>query len=362
MSVISDLVTDQRVHKVCMYLHEKNLDVLLVGRSFSNSHVLESRAYRSRRLSCFFRKGPLQYIEFNLRLLLFLLFEPATFLVSNDLDTLAPNYLVSRVKSIRLVYDAHEYFTGVPELMDRPIKRSIWKWLEARMLPKIKRSYTVNNSIRELYKKEYGINMEVVRNLPYRQEVEKPGPEVIPYRLILQGAGMNRDRGIEETILAMKQLPDFFSLLLVGGGSIWNELQLMTKSENLDDRIQFIPTLPFAQLRAVTQTAWLGISMDKPVSPNNTYSLPNKLFDYIHSGIPVVASSLPEVKTIIEQYAVGLCIDQVTPESIASAIQFVYHHPDKYHEWQRNTAIAAAELNWDMETQQLGKVYNGLFS
>ena len=74
----------------------------------------------------------------------------------------------------------------------------------------------------------------------------------------------------------------------------------------------------------------------------------------------MLASSLPEVKTIIEQYSVGLCIEHVTPQSIAAAIQYIYDHPEKYREWQHNTARAARELNWDLETEQLDKVYNRL--
>lgn len=362
VSVISDLVTDQRVHKVCLFLHEKNLEVLLIGRSFSDSGKLESRVYQTRRLACVFRKGPLQYIEFNLRLLFVLLFGRAGLLVSNDLDTLAPNYLVSRLRKIPLVYDAHEYFTGVPELMHRPNKRKIWKWLEARILPRLTSAYTVNESIRDLYKKEYGIHMEVVRNLPNLQVKSPSDKETIPFRLILQGAGMNRDRGIEETILALKILPPSFSLVLVGGGTIWNALHALVEKEKLGDRVQFISKLPFNELRDLTRTAWLGISMDKPVSLNNTFSLPNKLFDYIHSGVPVLASALPEVKKIIEQYGAGVCIDQVTPESIARSVLEIAGNEQRYQWFKRNCTVAARELNWQQETVILEKIYTPFYT
>jgi glycosyltransferase involved in cell wall biosynthesis len=359
MSVISDLVTDQRVHKVCMFLHAKNQDVLLVGRSFKDSKMVEPRPYRTRRLNCTFRKGPIQYFEFNLRLFFFLLFSESKLLVSNDLDTLTPNFIISRWRNVPLVFDAHEYFTGVPELLDRPFKRSIWKWMERLMLPKLNTAYTVNHSIRELYKKEYGIDMEVIRNLPFLT-AEIPQTEGIPFRLILQGAGMNRDRGIEEVILAMKLLPPTISLLLVGGGTLWNELQLLVQTQQLESRVTIISKLPFAELAAITRTAWLGITMDKPVSLNNTFSLPNKLFDYIHAGIPVLASSVPEVKSIIEQYSVGYCIEQVTPESIAAAILFIYEHPEQYQAWKKNTVHAARELNWELESKKLDRIYSAL--
>lgn len=362
VSVISDLVTDQRVHKVCMFLHEKNMEVLLVGRSFQNSPGLELRSYATSRLACVFRKGPLQYLEFNFRLLFFLLFRQATLLVSNDLDTLAPNFLVSRLKKIPLVYDAHEYFTGVPELMDRPVKRKIWKWLERAIMPGLKSAYTVNESIRDLYHKEYGIHMEVIRNLPVLHTPEQTVPDTIPYRMILQGAGMNRDRGIEETILAMKALPDSFSLWLVGGGTIWNELQLLVEKEQLSSRVRFFDRLPFAALQNLTRKAWLGISMDKPVSLNNQFSLPNKLFDYIHAGVPVLASGLPEVKKIVEQFRVGVCIDEVTPGAIAQAVLSLAGDQQQYRRFKINCTVAARELNWQHETVKLERIYTPFYS
>ena len=360
VSVISDLYSDQRVHKVCNYLLSKNVDVLCVGRRFSYSQLLTARDYRVKRLKCFFSSGPMQYLEFNTRLFFFLLANPADLFVANDLDTLAPNYFMSLIRRKPVVYDSHEYFTGMAELESRPFKRKIWKQLERWILPKIRFAYTVNHSIQELYRKEYGIHMEVVRNMPVLKP-SRPGPDNVPnYQLIVQGAGMNNGRGMEELIHAMALLPTQFTLLLVGSGIVWEKCRELTQQLNLTDRIEFRDRVPFEQLAEITRNSWLGLSLDKPVSVNNTYFLPNKIFDYIHAGIPILASSLPEVKAIIEQYSVGYCIEQVTPGSIAAAIQYVYEHPQEYREWQANTAHAAAELNWDLETQQLDKVYNKL--
>src|SRR5689334_15932835 len=119
ISVTSDLVTDQRVHKVSQTLHANGFDVLLVGRKMRKSLPLEKRAYRTKRFALWFEKTALFYMNYNIRLFFFLLFSRVDILLSNDLDTLPANYLVSILRKKPLVYDSHEYFTGVPELQHR---------------------------------------------------------------------------------------------------------------------------------------------------------------------------------------------------------------------------------------------------
>src|SRR5687768_9535502 len=114
LSVTSDLVTDQRVHKVAQTLSNNNYRVLLVGRKLANSLPMDQRTYRTKRFRLWFSKGPLFYANYNIRLFFFLLFSKADILLANDLDTLAANYLVSVIRNKPLVYDSHEYFTGVP--------------------------------------------------------------------------------------------------------------------------------------------------------------------------------------------------------------------------------------------------------
>lgn len=390
MSVISDLNSDQRVHKVALFLHENNCDLLLIGREFSDSLPVSERPYRTRRLRCRCRKGILQYFEFNLRLFWFLIFNKADFFISNDLDTLLPNFIVSKFRGAPLVYDSHEYFTGVPELKYRHLKRKTWKLLERIILPKIRYAYTVNQSISNLYKKEFGIDMKVVRNLPVYTDKQvtylQKDPElkndlilndipkandfpavrnapVFPLSktiLIMQGAGINHDRGYEEAIMSMKFLPDNFLLLIIGNGVVIDQLKSLTISNGLEQKVTFIPKVPYEELGSYTRQAFLGLSMDKPVSINNEFSLPNKIFDYIKAGVPILSSSLPEIRKILEQFGVGRCIDKVDPEIIARNVLEIYNDPETYRRWKLNTSTALKELNWDKEKPVLMEIYRDL--
>ena len=166
VSVTNDLFTDNRVRKVCEFLVKHNFDVTLVGRKLKNSSDLPSLSYKTKRFRLLFTKGALFYANYNLRLFFYLIFHKADILVANDLDTLYANHWAKKFKrKCKLIYDSHEYFIGVPELISRPRVQNFWRRIEKRTLPKADKMYTVNESIAELYRKEYNREIFVVRNI-----------------------------------------------------------------------------------------------------------------------------------------------------------------------------------------------------
>ncbi|MCS7074912.1 MAG: glycosyltransferase, partial [Bacteroidia bacterium] len=154
LSVINDLVTDQRVHKMATTLQTAGWEVLVVGRKLPNSLPLQ-RTYATHRMRLCFQKGKLFYLEFQIRLFLFLIHQPKAILVANDLDTLLPNVLCKWIRKIPVVYDSHEIFTQVPELIHRPISQFIWKTLETWLIPHTNLILTVNRSLVEWFTQSY---------------------------------------------------------------------------------------------------------------------------------------------------------------------------------------------------------------
>lgn len=359
VSVISDLVSDQRVHRVCSFLEEEGYVVELVGRESTRSPLLK-RSYAAERLPMWFSKGVLSYSEFNARLFFRLLFSDADIFVANDLDTLLPNYFIAKWKGRQLFYDSHEYFTGVPELQQNHSKRKAWEKIEKWLLPKLKHLYTVNDSVAGKYRENYGVEMKVVRNLPVYEPVVPAGDGIFPEGkkiLLLQGAGINIQRGAEELVESMLLLPDDFMLYLIGSGDCWEQLKQLTVRWKLEEKVKFIEKVPFQELKKYTAQAHLGFSLDKPLSLNYQLSLPNKIFDYIHAGLPIVASDIPEVKKIITTWDLGMIISDVTPESIATAIKEVFRDEARYCRWKENALNAAGELNWQKEKTILKQIY-----
>ncbi len=363
LSVINDLSTDQRVHKHALTLLKLGYEVTLVGRKKRDSTKLETRKYKTKRLSLIFEKGPAFYSEYNIRLFCYLLFRKAQLLVSNDLDTLLPNYICSKLKGTDLVYDTHEYFTGVPELENRKIVKNIWRGIEKRIFPKLKNVITVNDSIAGLYHKEYGNQIDVVRNIPpslafyktkNRNSLGLPADKKI---VLLQGAGINVDRGAEEAVEAMKYLEGIV-LLIIGGGDVIKVLKEKVINLRLSDKVIFMPKMPYHKLMEYTYNSDLGLTLDKDTNINYRYSLPNKLFDYIQAGIPVLSSSLVEIKNIIEHYNIGEIIEDHHPEHIALSIKSMLFNKKMMEVWKENLKIAAKELCWENEETHLINVYD----
>lgn len=362
VSVISDLVTDQRVQKECRTLHKMGFEVLLIGRKSKRTFLLNDLPFKTIRFHNLFRKGPFMYLFFNVQLLFYLLFKKADVLWSNDLDTLLPNSIVSKLKNYQLVYDSREYFT---ESVIKKTSKKIWEILERTFFPQLKNVITVNNSIKEVYEKQYKVPVTVIRNVPYQLTKTlsdaKPLLPAIKKILVMQGNGLNENRGAEEAILTMQYLPEEFMLYFIGGGTILNNLKLMTHGLKLNNKITFIDLLPYEEMMGYTRQCFLGLIFEKIyVSDEHRFSLPNKFFDYIHAGIPVLSSKAVEIKLIIEEYQLGTFIESFDPKEIAKTVVAISANKEIYNQWKQNTIAAAREFNWENEEKILIHFMNNL--
>lgn len=361
ISVTNDLSTDQRVDKVCNTLTGMGFTVTLVGRLLPESQAL-TRPYCSHRMRLLFRKGPFFYAEYNLRLFFYLLFHKCNLLVSNDLDTLLSNFIVHKIKRVPLVYDSHEYYTETPELINRPFVQGIWQWIEKMIFPKLNDIITVNDSIAGLYYEKYGKKLQVVRNIPRtfkevkamtRKELNLPEDQKI---VLMQGAGINIDRGAEEAIEAIKMVKNAV-LLIIGGGDVIEKLRILAAKPDLEGKVMFLPKMPYNELMQYTRLADVGLTLDKDTNINYRYSLPNKLFDYIHAGIPVLASRLPEISRIVESYNIGMITESHAPVEISRLLNQMLDDDQSRLIWKENLVKAARELNWENEENVLRSVY-----
>ncbi len=356
VSVINDLVSDNRVLRSCSVLQEAGYDLLLIGRKKPGSLPIRGWKIKTNRMRMFFHSGPLFYLFFNLRLFFKLWFSKAGLLFANDLDTLLPNYLVARLKHIPLIYDSHELFCEVPELQNSPFKKRIWQKLEGSLIPRLRNCVTVNESIAEIFENRYGTKFTVIRNIAdvpqdapvkSRQELGLPFSSKI---ILLQGAGINIDRGAEELVEAMCYVKDAM-LLIIGSGDVWPRLEKMVASLNLKNKVFLINRMPAPELRHYTFNADLGVSIDKNTNLNYRYSLPNKIFDYLNAGLPVLASRLPEVEKVLNHCQAGVFIDDHHPQHIAGTINRFFdtksdHNTERIRE-------SASVFSWQTEKQKL---------
>lgn len=358
LSVTNDIATDQRVNRIAGSLRHFSDHITIVGRKRKNSLKPVNTDIRFRRFSLLFNKGPLFYACYNIRLFFYLLFHRFDLLVANDLDTLPANFLISRIKKIKLVYDSHEYFTGVPELVNRDFVRKFWERLEKRMVPKIMHSYTVCDSIADIYNQKYGTSMIAIRNLSYCNlnyqdaSYKKPSDE----KIILYQGSVNKGRGLEMVIDSMQYLDDVI-FRIIGDGDILRDLEGLVAGLGLESKVFFTGRIPPDELVQYTAQADIGISLEENLGLNYYYALPNKLFDYISANIPVVVSDFPEMGSLVKKYDIGIATSIRNARELALLFRSMLEDTESIRKWKRNLLRAASELCWEKEEKKLLEFY-----
>jgi glycosyltransferase involved in cell wall biosynthesis len=364
-SVTNCLCYDQRVLKIAKTVSDLNCDVTLIGRRSGSCCENSDFQFKVRRFRMLTRRGFFFYMFFNVRLFFFLLFHRFDLLVANDLDTLLPNFLVSRIKGIPLIYDSHEFFTGVPEIQNKPFVKWVWITIEKSIFPYLNHVMTVSNSIADEYLRLYGFRPLVIRNCaPSVLNLSGISPKDLGIPsgnllLIYQGAGINMHRGAEELVEAVSAL-EGVSLFIIGSGDVILQLREMVSSAKTDSKIQFFPKMTWQELMRYTKSADAGLSLDRNTNLNYSFSLPNKLFDYLSAGIPVIAGSLPEVDKIIHEFNSGIIIDMVTPDNIKQAIVSLRDNPEILNKLKANAVIASGNITWELESEKIVELYTSI--
>lgn len=357
VAVTNDVSTDYRVHKVCEYLSKKKYVITVYGRVLPNTMQV-NRTYKIIRKKHFFNNNFLFYAEYNIRLFIFLLRSKYDIILANDLDVLPACFFASKLKKCDLVYDSHELFSEGPELQGRKFVQNFWRKLEGYFLPKIKKQYTVSQSIVAFYNKKYHNNMGVVRNIPLLNDKEITEAVSFPTknRTILYQGVLNPGRGIKPMIKALHFIENL-DLIIIGYGKVEDELKAFVIEQNMQNRVHFLGRIERDKLFNYTRLATLGMVLEEPLGLSFQYSLPNKLFDYIHAELPIVAGNLPEISRIVKQHNVGVLVADYYPETIAKTIQNFLDDSTLYNTIKANQKKAKEELCWEIESRKLDKYF-----
>jgi glycosyltransferase involved in cell wall biosynthesis len=330
--------------------------VLLIGRKRKDSIPLKTESYSQERLSCFFDRGFLFYLEYNLRLYFFLSFQKADIICAIDLDTILPVYLVTLLKRQKRVYDAHEIFTEQKEILTRPFIHSIWLMIERFAVPKFKNGYTVNHSIANELEKRYAVKYVLIRNLPkmYTLPVIPPQPE--PW-FLYQGA-VNEGRCFETLIPAMKEVNA--KLVICGKGNFFDQTKRLIKEHGVENKVELRGYVSPAGLLNLTPYAFAGITLFEREGMNQYYSLSNRFFDYTMAGIPQLCVNYPEYAVFNKEYPVAMLIDDTDSKTIVRSLNNLLEDAVSYKQLRLNCLKAREKWNWAHEQHNLIHFYNAL--
>ena len=355
-TVTNDLTYDQRMQKICGSLAAAGYKVILVGRKLHSSVPLIHKEFEQKRLTCWFNTGKLFYAEYNLRLFFYLLFKKMDGICAIDLDTILPVYYISKIKKVIRIYDAHELFCEMKEVKSRPAIYKLWKKIEAQTLPHFKNAYTVNEAIANEFKKMYGIDYGVIRNVAFYNPIV---PEPAKENFILYQGAINEGRCFEHLIPAMADVE--LPLYIYGDGNFLQQAKALVDKFHLHDKVFFKGLLPPAVLKEVTAKALIGLNLVENNGLSYYLSLSNRFFDYLQAGTAQICMNFPAYEELNKEYKVAIELENDSSENIALQINSLIKDTLLRGELEENCKNAALVLNWQNEEKILINFYHNLF-
>lgn len=354
-AITGHIITDQRIIRIASSLQANQFNVTVYYRAYfkfkdSQKKSIGSYPFKIRKLTFLFNKGVLFYAFFNLRIFLLLLFKKADIYCAVDSDTLLAFTLLSKLKRIPLVFDAHEYFAEVPELENKLRKKNIWHWVTLKGVQQSAARYTVSESLAVALSERYNASFATIRNVPFYKEkdihIKFNRPTVL-----YQGA-LNKGRELELLINCMKHLPEF-DCLIIGEGDLSNELRQQAHGIA---NIEFLGLLTPEKINTITQKVFFGYNLLDASSLSYYYSLSNKYFDYMQAGVPSISSNLPEYQLLNNQLGCGVCIPN-TQNDLINCLKKYLNNQSEYEKLQQNALLASLNNNWELECQKLVQIY-----
>ena len=362
------------MQRICGSLAAAGYRVLLVGWQHPASLPVPAGAgYEQHRLRGWFQRGKLFYLEYNLRLLLYLLGQRAAAWCACDLDTALPVWLRARLGGQPFVYDAHEFFTELPEVVRRPAVRRAWRWLENFIVPRAQLAYTVGPALAALFEERHGRPFAVVRNVSRLDEAPPlpPAPAQAPPGTYLLYQGMlNAGRGLEALLDAMPAVRG--RLVICGEGYLSAALRaraarlgLLASGADPTGKVEFRGFVPPPRLREITRGASVGIMLLENTGLSYYYSLANKFFDYLHAGIPQVLIDFPEYRALNDEFDVAELVADLDPARLAAVLNgllasAVPGQMSRYQVLAENCRRARRRLSWQQEERELLRLYRQL--
>ncbi len=397
MAVTNDMSADRRVMRHAATLRGAGYAVTVVHRAESGERRVESGEWRTENGELAAARGALStlhspfsvlrsplstphtrgwrfYAEYNIALWRRLLQLKPNAVWANDTDTLPGCWLAARRLHCPLVMDAHELFPEVPEIQHKPLVKWVWRTLERMLMPRCNALLTVCQSVADYYKREYGLEFKVVRNISEEcgmrnEKLNVPAansPRLTPHsslKTLLYQGSVNLGRGVDWAIDALEYLPQC-RLVVAGKGDLLEQMKAYAASKPWADRIQFLGQVPPDELPALTRQADVGLVMLEDMGLSYHYALPNRIGDFVAAGVPMVVSDLPEMAAVVRRFGVGEIISNeecgmkndelagapTKPSlALARAVERVLAR-----EWtEADFAEARKDMDWNNEKQKL---------
>lgn len=284
---------------------------------------------------------------------------------AHDVNTLPTAWLASVITRVPLVYDAHEIstdregYTGVRKLVG---------WVEKKLMPRAAGTITTTDIRAKFFALAYGIprplvlqNRPCLTRVPKNQKIRIELGLELDWPIVLYQGGLQQGRGLERIIDAAQYIKKTY-FVFIGGGRLEVPLKQKVARLGLEEKVHFIKTVPLDYLPEFTSSADIGIQAIENTCLNHYSTDSNKLFEYMMAGLPVVASNLPEISKIVNQFELGLIVPSSDTEALVKAIQKLVDQPDLQKKFRENALSSRITLNWEDQEEKLIGLYKTILS
>ena len=350
-TVTTDLTGDRRMQRICSSLAGFGYAPTLIGRKLPHYTPFQLEGVGIERIINRNISGPKFYLEHNWNIYKALNRLRPNAVYSVDADTLLAGTLYAKTNGIPLIFDAHEYFSELPELVNRPLIKGIWHTIEKICIPISDLRFTVSEGLAEIMSANFNTHFSTIKNIAPYKSPPQPSTEK-PY-FVYAGA-VNVGRGMDLLVSLAEQLP--YPVHIVGNGDVlpWIQEQLI-QNPILKEKLILRGFLPPQEMEEVIAKAFAGLSFVAPLGESYTQSLGNKFFDYIQARIPQICPALPAYKEVLSKHEVGIATNYNTNEVLRS-MQKLVNEPNFYAQLKENTHLAAQEYCWENECAKLSTI------
>ncbi len=352
---ISDLTYEANLHRKIGTLKEAGYEVGMLavrGKQFDARRWPEVDIHF---ISLPKRPTALKFLIYFVRSFIWVLGQQADLFISYDVYPLLALRAGCFYKRVSYIYDSVELFLDINALTGRPWRRRFWALFEKFGVGRAKAAFTVCHSDAEHLQKRYPFLQVAgfVRNIP---QPSGPGDADFLRRTLHVARAMKiavyqgmifEGRGLREVIQALAGIENLL-LVLIGEGPLKPQLEQLTEQNQVRDRVVFLDAVPFYELYKYTYGADIGLTLISGNGLSYYHALPNKLFEYIQAGLPVIGSNYPEIARIIDGERIGLSVDPRNIAAIHRALKAMLDE-NRYQRFKERLNRIKNKYTWEQE-------------
>ena len=358
----SDMVNESRIFKQARFI-SKNYNfekIILIGiwkDGISKNQLLENKIQIKRISLLNIQNRKILYLFYFIYVSVFIILKKPSMVNIHNLELL-PIALIAKLFKIKIIYDTHELETEKSNI--KGLRKKFSKWLEHLLIKKVDHIFVVSENIADWYLKAYNIpRPTVIFNASPAENVKKTNyfkdffclrdDQII---LLYQGL-LATERGVNVLLEAFKNRKnDKIVVVFMGYGELEEKIQFISKSYN---NIFFHKVVPSDQLLSYTASADIGVHLIENISLNNYFCMPNKLFEYAISTLPVIVSNVKEMSEFVKKYQMGVVVIKNTVEDFNHVIDKLLRTDISI--LSQNSRKAALENSWEQQEAKMKIIY-----